>query len=55
MTLKLDHGLIYSYLFGWFRECCELVAEMSDQGSNFAKPILCWITTWSKMVVVHKM
>ena len=53
-TLKLDHGLIYSDLLRWFIECCELVAEMSDQGSKLTMPIVCWITTWRKMVVIHR-
>ena len=53
MTLELDHSLIYSYLLGWFIESCKL-AEMSDQGSNLTKPIMRWVTTWSKLVVVHK-
>ena len=53
-TLKLDHSLIYSTsLDGWFIESCKLVAEMSDQGSNLTKPIMRWVTTWSKLVV-HK-
>ena len=54
MTLKLDRCLIYSYLLRWFIECCKIVAEMVDQGSNLAKPVMCWITAWNKMVIIHK-
>ena len=52
--LELNHSLIHCHVLCWLVHIFESLTQVFYEGADLPQPVIRGITSWSKMVVVHK-